>query len=407
MTGASTPRSKKVHARARRWTKLAVLALALPLVAGKPAAADPLPNILLVIGDDVGWPYYGFMGHPLIQTPVLDQLAAEGTWFPVAYTTSSLCRPSNPGILTGLHNFQMPVVTKALDTSVATIANQLHTVGYINFHGGKSWPGGIGFLEREYGFDDLASDDLIGVHEFARQTLDPLNDFIDQHVGTPKFIWAAPFIPHAPHDPPPWAEAIYANLSIDTKFKSYFAAISQLDDMVGDILTKLDEVGERDNTVTIYLSDNGYGLPKSKGKFTNSGYQTPIILHDPRSPGKGQRSEFAHAVDVFPTILDLAGVPLPPGPYEGLPLHKVGDIAWRTHLMGQHTKKFGKVLESRHIRDADGFRLEIKKCGDDPKLWDLNQYPFQQKKEKDLQAHAARVATLTAALDAWWNPCTP
>ena len=173
-----------------------------------------IPNIILIIGDDHGWPYFGFMGHPIVRTPHLDALAAESTLFPNGFTTASSCRASLMSLLTGLHPAQWDERVEALEREGAsrrgqhvianfvTLPRLLATRGYVSFQGGKYWEGTF----RDGGFTHGTKNSLEpaapGAWErmqaaaggaglkLGRSTMQPLWDFLDAHRGGP-FLSAA------------------------------------------------------------------------------------------------------------------------------------------------------------------------------------------------------------------------
>ena len=385
------------------------------------SVASSNPNFLIVVGDDIGWPYYGFMGDPHVQTPNLDQLSQEGTWFPVAYTTSSLCRPSNPSIASGLYNFQTPSIGKTPDPETPTLANQLATAGYRSFAGGK-WPtvpgrehaheAGWEVLAEEFARPGEMSCACEGPHSFARDasSSQALTGFLDDYGSEPWIAWVAPYTTHVPYQPNAQFQ-IY-----DTgkkKANQFYATVSQLDDWIGWVRSELEARGELDNTVIIYLSDNGAGpgdpkLKPSKSKHSEGGYRTPIILWggaSTRLEGSGKRLEFAHAVDIFPTILGLAGIPLPEGPeYHGQRLDRVGEVPWREVLVGQHARKFASRSNARHARDERYF-MTAKGCPKKLVFFDLEANPYSPPKIRSADLDAERAATLASAVDQWWDPC--
>ena len=116
------------------------------------APTPPLrPNIILVIGDDHGWPYFGFMGDPVVETPHLDALASVSTWFPNGFVTASTCAPSLRTLLTGLHPIQWSAHRQRLRRAGVTVAERIRQFetlprllarnGYASFQGGKYWDG--------------------------------------------------------------------------------------------------------------------------------------------------------------------------------------------------------------------------------------------------------------------------
>lgn len=189
------------------------------------------PNIVMIISDDQAWTDYGFMGHPQIQTPNIDRLAAGSAVFKRGYVPTALCRPSLATMITGLYPHQhgitgndpSPETAKPNSSEyaklreqliskldrVATLPRLLAQAGYLSHQSGKWWEGPYqrgGFTHgMTQGFPASPS----GRHgdeglSIGRQGLEPIFQFIElaNRDQKPFFIWYAPFLPHTPHNPP-------------------------------------------------------------------------------------------------------------------------------------------------------------------------------------------------------------
>jgi uncharacterized sulfatase len=320
----------------------ALLLLAAALAGGCRAeeVAGP-PNIVLVIADDLGWPDSGFMGSPIVQTPHLDRLAAEGTVFRNGYATASICRPSLRSLLTGLHPVQWTSRLQQLAREgverphaeailgFTTLPALLRQVGYASFQGGKFWEGTYALA----GFDEgmqLTGDGRYRSEEgkpLGRETLEPLSRFLDAHRDRLFFVWFAPMLPHVPHDAPEAYRSLYRDRGFSSTAVGYYANVTRFDAVVGELVAELGERGLLERTLLVYLSDNGWDQPPDleivdprfdgpRGKRTmyDLGFRTPIVLHWPgRVPEGVVREELVSTVDLFPTLLDYAGAPVPPG----------------------------------------------------------------------------------------------
>jgi arylsulfatase A-like enzyme len=308
------------------------LAAALPLLAGcgrtvAPAAVDR-PNVVLVIGDDLGWQDYGFMGSEVVQTPTLDRLAAEGTVFETGYVPASVCRPTMRTLLSGLHPLQWKHRVEELaargtaiepQTEVRAIETQprlLAAAGYATFQAGKLWEGetfrDAGFTHgtkrrAPAGFAlDRASLRLM------RVTMEPLRRFLDQ-APRPFYIWLAPLLPHQPHDPPERLLARY-DPGLAPAARAYYANVTRFDEGVGELVAMLRERDLLASTLIVYLADNGWSVDPERGKHTlhESGLRTPVLFSWPGHV-KAQRLApgLVDAADVVATIFDYAGVEPP------------------------------------------------------------------------------------------------
>jgi arylsulfatase A-like enzyme len=408
-----------------------VLGSAIPAGAGEKAR----PNIILIISDDHAWTDYGFMGNKNVRTPNIDRLAAEGRTFTRGYVTTALCSPSLATLLTGKHPHQHritgndPVKGKMREDWLerflrhAMLPRLLAMSGYLTLQTGKFWmrrPGDVGFTH------DMGETDRHGGKALAigRETMQPIYDFIDKAKSEKKpfFVWYAPFLPHTPHNPPPRLLQKYAGIEGAARAK-YYAMIEWLDETCGDLMAKLKARGIDDNTIIIFLADNGWNQ-FGKGTPYENGVRTPIIV---RWPDKVQprvdREHLAGNIDVMPTLLSAAGVPVP----EGLPgLNLLDDRAvaardtlflanfshdmvsadepekslWtRTCVHGQW-KLVSWVANPPEVKPSGG--TTHKDPGALQELFDLS---ADAQETRNLAAQQPeRVRDLQARLDAWWAP---
>ena len=304
-------------------------------------AGDPPPHILFIIGDDHGWPYSGFMGDPLVQTPELDALAEGGTLFDYGYSTASVCAPALQTLLTGLHPHQWIMRKEQIEQDIGariptglevsyfddTLPRRLSGLGYRSFQAGKHWEGTFDMAGFDAGTaQNFTVGGLIKDGEgFGRaEPIDPLWDFVDTAGEEPLFLWIAPKLPHVPLDPPAEFQMLYQEQGLADSAFLYYANITRLDALVGEILSGFSTRGLLENTLVIYLSDNGWEqdpyvehwmgffLGGEKGKLSNHelGYRTPIIFNWQGQVPSGQiLDDLVSFEDVFKTILDYAGSP--------------------------------------------------------------------------------------------------
>jgi uncharacterized sulfatase len=325
---------------------LCCAALALPVQ--EPAQGAVRPNIVLAIADDQDYEHFGFLGHPLARTPTLDRLAAEGVLFPVAHATPR-CRPTLAELLVGRWPHQSGITYNDGQEKLSprgTLPILLHEAGYATYCGGKFWEGDL----RAQGFDRPEQRD----EAFGRQGQEDLFRFLEERRDAPFFVWWAPSIPHTPHNPPRellrhfQGAAIPAPGYCEENARAFqkaerlsLAMGAWLDQELGRLVAKLDELGELEETLFVFLSDNGWssGLP-SKGSPLEKGVRTPLVFRWPVRFAPARLEQLVDVVDVFPTLLDCAGVPIPAGLpgrslrplLEGLEGLETG--AGREHLFG-------------------------------------------------------------------------
>ena len=323
-------------ARRRTAPRLHAIALVLALLAGAVAhAQERPPNVLLLIGDDLGWPYAGFMGNPIVRTPNLDALAAGGTTFVNTHSPSSVCVPALRTLLAGIHTEQWERRSGELVAALGpqpyrsevrffrTMPRELVRRGYLAWEGGKLWEGTFATAGFTHGLATSLSTNVFGSvgDDFGRTgwsegtALAPLQGFLDQVGDAPFFLWVAPMLPHVPYDAPAELTALYAGLGLDPVEARYYANVSWLDALVGAVLGELDARGLREDTLVVFVSDNGKsatqdasGVGQTKGTLYEMGFRQPLVLHWPgRVPAGVVRDDLVSTLDVPATILDYAG----------------------------------------------------------------------------------------------------
>jgi uncharacterized sulfatase len=357
----------------RRLGLLALSSLLLACGGGPP----PPPNLVLVIGDDQGWPDFGFMGSQEVRTPRLDALAAESVVFPLGYSTSSLCRPALRTLLTGLHPMQYtrlhyglaadsedPVAAEQVVRAVDTLPRLLGERGYTSFEAGK-------YMEGHYaaaGFDagmveEVGPAGMRDADRLVRETMEPVFDFVDANADRPFFLWFAPKLPHLPHDAPARFAEPFREAGLDGRTWPYYAAISWFDEALGELLDHLDAAGLRERTLVVYLVDNGWdtaqpeslehavlGGPQGKKSLYELGFRTPILLRWPGTLEPARHEGVLISIsDLFPTLLEAAGAPVPPD--------RIGHSLW-PFLEGRAGPPRSELVGWTHaVRDAPGGRI--------------------------------------------------
>jgi arylsulfatase A-like enzyme len=424
----------------RRFARLGFMVLLGASAATFPAAAQR-PNVVLIIADDQAYGDYGFMGHPTVRTPHLDRLAAGGAVFTRGYVTSSLCRPSLATILTGLYPHQHRITCNdppddlsppqrlvqraeqiAYIERVPTLARQLSKQGYLCFQSGKWWEGDYrrgGFTHGmthgdpqrggRHGDEGLA---------IGRQGLQPIFDFLDATGGKPFFLWYAPMLPHEPHNPPEKYLAHYRNSVKSIHVARYYAMIEWFDQTCGDLLAYLDRKKLADNTLVVFLADNGWiqqpdargFAPRSKRSPYEGGLRTPVVLRWPKriAPSRDAQS-LVSSIDLAPTILRACNLPPTTG-MQGVDLRRREALAAREAVFGE---VFGHSAVDVHRPKAN---LQYRWCirghwklidpepsnvpGGRPELYDLAVDPAERGNLASDRPET--VAQLRSLLDGWW-----
>lgn len=307
------------------------------------ACAAPL-NVVYIISDDHAWTDYSFMGHQQVKTPHIDQLAKEGLTFRRGYVPSSLCCPSLATILTGKYPSQhkitsndppMPAdvakakfhqskaflegrerINKLMDAQ-RTLPRILTENGYLAMQTGKWWQGEFSRGGFTHGMTMGGRHGDAGL-DIGRKTMKPIDDFLDLSVAQKKpfFLWYAPLMPHDPHTPPQRLLEKYRKLTPSVHQARYWAMIEWFDESIGQLLDSLKKRGLAENTLIVYVADNGWiqslnnpkYAPKSKQSPYDGGLRTPIFFHLPGKVPAQQAEELAISVDIMPTVLSILGI---------------------------------------------------------------------------------------------------
>ncbi|MCO6456830.1 MAG: sulfatase [Pirellulaceae bacterium] len=434
-------------------------------------AASRPPNVVLIISDDQAWTDYGFLGHEHVRTPRLDQLARESAVFPRGYVPTALCRPSLATILTGLYAHQHGItgndpgladggpagqrnsaeyrqlcerLISHIDR-VPTLPRLLAAKGYASFQSGKWWEGNYrrgGFTAGMTHGDPQRG----GRHgdeglKIGRQGLQPVFDFLAQNGDQPFLLWYAPFLPHTPHNPPARLLEKYQQAGRPEALAKYWAMCEWFDETCGQLLDYLDEHGLRENTLVVYVTDNGWiqrteqtevpagwsqaYAPRSKQSAYDGGTRTPIMFRWPGKIPPGTHSSVVSSIDIAPTVLAACGVEAPrelPGvnlldACQGRPLtreaifgegfaHDVADVddpsrsllyRWciegRWKLLLNYNGQLGRYKSSHKPRIWE------------PQLFDLLEDPFETRNVA--AEHAEVVERMAGKIKLWWNASLP
>ncbi len=322
------------------------------LLLAVPAMSAEKPNILFVLTDDQGWWDVGMRGNKDLDTPVLDALSEESVDFSRFYA-APVCAPTRAGLMTGRYCFRTGLYNTrfggdTLGLSEVTIAEQLKKAGYRTgcfgkWHLGKYAPyqphhrGFDEFLGHYHGhIDKYDYPDQI-VHngkpvEARRYVTDLFTDaaieFIETNQKQPWFCYLPFNAPHSPwvvgtsHDGQARGDLLinkYLKRGLELREARIYAMIDIIDQNVGRLLKTLDELKLTDNTVVLFMTDNGgvsrhfkAGLRANKGSIYEGGVRVPLFVRWPKHfPAGGRVEAQCSHVDLFPTFCELAGVPLP------------------------------------------------------------------------------------------------
>ena len=394
------------------------------------------PNVLLILADDQGYGDLSYHGNPYLKTPHLDDLAKQSTEFTRFYV-SPVCAPTRASLLTGRYNMRCGVhgVTAGRETmsaSETTIAEALKPAGYHTalfgkWHLGSHYPN----VPHAQGFDEF-----IGFRfghwidyydpQFERNgkpyplhgyVTDALTDqairFVRERANDPFFLYLAYNVPHAPFMAPERHWKIYSQMGLPQDTAAAYALTACMDENIGRLLHALEENGIANDTIVIFLSDNGpngdrynCGLRGKKGSVYEGGNREPFFIRWPGHISAGKRIDtIAAHIDVYPTLLDLCGVNSPKGnPIDGrslVPLIRGNGATWHNRMLFVHSERpvdpnslYPGTVRTQQFNLVNG--------------QELYEIPSDPGEQKNIAAdHPQIVEQLRAAYKAWFQDVLP
>jgi arylsulfatase A-like enzyme len=409
------------------------------------------PNVLLIITDDQGYGDFSIHGNPHLQTPHIDSLGHSGVRFERFYV-NSFCAPTRAALLTGRWPLRTGVhgVThnkEAMKPSEVTLAEALKADGYQTacigkWHNGEQYPftpGGQGF-EHVFGFNNGHWNNYFDA-TLLRDTkpeptkgyiTDVLTDeamrFITMKQNEPFFCYVAYNAPHSPYQVPDKYFDKFKAKGFEDNVAAFYGMCENIDDNVGRLLAHLDTLKLAENTIVLFLTDNGgtagvktynAGMRGGKTSVHEGGTRVPLFVRWPAAKWTPHVAKpITSHIDLYPTLLDLCGVKAPKGPrIDGVSLRPLlemrGDSPWPDRMLFTHnpideTNKFpGAVRTQRHrlVREIKGSGGGSKAVANDSsaKPWQLYDMEVDPGQKQDIAAdHPEMVNRLSAAYDAWF-----
>lgn len=366
-------------------------------------AAEPPPNVVIILADDLGYGDLGCYGHPKFKTPRIDQMAAEGARLTQFNCPAPFCAPTRSSLMTGRQPFRCGMTQNpapdggpaadalSLPKSEITIAQVLKSAGYATGMVGK-WHLGHkpGALPTDRGFDEYYgipySNDMrpVQVLEGTKATEYPVvqatlttrysqraTDFIRRNAKQPFFLYFAEAMPHKPLAAP---EKHYKKSGAGL----YGDALADLDDSVGAVLDALKQAGVEDRTLVLFTSDNGAwfggscgGLRGMKGTNYEGGYRVPMIAHWPgKIPAGHVSDQLAVMMDLFATVLHVTGAKMPDDRVQDgrniLPLLTSDAKSPHDFVFGHQNSKLATIRDVRwklHVLPASQMKLKAEADG--------------------------------------------
>jgi len=290
--------------------------------------AQNQPNILVFIADDAGMDF-GCYGNPGIKTPNIDQLAADGMRFDNMFLTTSQCSPSRTSMLSGMfpHTIGTEDLHNPLPDSVKIVPGYLSEAGYytgvmLKTHIGKAGEAQFDWYDKGFWPDYVQG-------RWFDKALGNFQTFLDNAEDKPFFMWMGFVDPHraygereevpenrAPKVNDPAKTVVPPYLVDDPATREdlalYYDEITRMDSQIGEFMAELEKRDLAENTIVIFLSDNGFPFPRGKATVYDSGIKTPFVV---KWPGKVKQGSsyggLGSTIDLAPTLLEMAGIEKP------------------------------------------------------------------------------------------------
>ena len=431
---------------------LGSLASAAAISCGQSSARAP--NVVIVITDDQGYGDLACHGNPQLRTPNLDRFHNESVRF-TNFHVDPLCAPTRAGLLTGRYAYRTGVTAAYAGRSIlrrdeVTLANMLSDAGYRTglfgkWHLGDNWP----YRPNERGFDETVACWSGGVtqaadwwgndyfddtyyrnnvpEKFTGYCTDVFFDeglrFIEQHRDQPFFLFLPTNTPHAPYWVDDRYREPYLRMGVEEPRASFYGMIENIDENFGRLRTKLSELGIEDNTILVFMTDNGSsagwregfnaGMRNGKGSNYDGGHRVPLFVRWPEGGIDGGRDvgSLAAHIDLVPTLLELTGIAEPDIAFDGVSLTPQltgrGDSpADRTHfIQHQQVRREGEFqMESPRPFYHSAVLTNRWRLVNGRELYDMSVDPSQ---EDDVAGdHPEVVASLRSRYEAWWDDVT-
>lgn len=433
-----------------RWMLLILLLLASDLTLAKQ------PNVVLILTDDQGYGDVGAHGNAKIKTPNLDKLWSESVRL-TDYHVDPTCSPTRSALMTGRYSTRTGVWhtimgRSMMSTDEVTLAEMFASAGYQcgmfgKWHLGDNYPlraqdqgfhtavyhggGGVGQGPDYWGNDYF--DDIYWrngkTEKFEGYCTDiwfsEATKFIEENKDQPFFCYIATNAPHGPYLVAEEYSKPYTKAGIPSPMDKFYGMITNIDQNVGKLREKLNELGLSENTIFIFTTDNGTaagvanrrgedgwagfndGMRGQKGSEYDGGHRVPFFIHWPAgnlSKGRDVPQLAAH-VDVLPTLADLTGIELPTAnPLDGKslkPLLYGQKIAWPARTLFVHSQRIQHPEKWR----KSAVMTERWRLVNGKELFDIQADPGQ--KTNLAQEHPEIVAELSGVYEKWWVSLKP
>lgn len=428
-----------------------LLVARLPAIALVAAEVPRRPNVVVIITDDQGYGDFSLHGNPHLKTPNLDKLGQSGVRFERFYV-NSFCSPTRAALLTGRYPLRCGVwgVThnkEAMRPEEVTLAEALRAGGYRTacigkWHNGEQFP----YTPPGQGFDEFFGFHNGHINNYFDTELirgasaaltrgyisDVLTDeairFIRANRSAPWFCYLAYNAPHSPYQVPDRYFDKFKAKQLDDDVAAFYGMCENIDDNVGRVLSALEQLGLARDTIVVFLTDNGgtagvklynAGMRGGKTSVHEGGCRVPLFIRWPaRLPEPRVVGKIASHIDLYPTLLDLCGVPRPAGPpLDGIslrPLLEGRDAAWPDRVLFtqnpiSETNRYPGAVRTQQYRlvreirgPGGGSRAKAKDAS--ASAWQLYDMEADPGETRNLaQQQPGEVARLSKLYEAWYD----
>ncbi len=396
-----------------KFTYLLAFCLA-PIIFSCTESKSSQPNVLFILTDDQGWGDMSSHGNEILETPTLDQLAKDGAEFENFYV-SPLCAPTRASLLSGRYHLKTGATSvsnglEIMDAEETTLAELFKANGYETgifgkWHNGSHYPNRptdqgfdefIGFCAGHWSnyFDTKLDSGITEIQSKGYITdflTDKAIDFIERKKDKPFFCYVPFNAPHSPFQVPDKYFDKYKAKGLDNELASIYGMVENVDDNIKRLLDKLETSGLAENTLVIFMTDNGPNshrynghMKGVKGKVDEGGVRVPALFKWPEKIKEGKKIEsIAAHIDLYPTLAELCHLKSIPG--------RTLDGQSQASLLLGKSEKAEKDRElfthvaflDKELKDNPGalrtnqFRFVYK--GEQPELYDMILDPSQQK----------------------------
>ncbi len=409
------------------------------------------PNVLVILTDDQGFGDFSLHGNPHLSTPHIDRLGRQSVRFD-RFFVNTFCAPTRAALLTGRYPLRTGVfgVThnkEVMRTAEITLAEALRDAGYRTacigkWHNGEQFPftpPGQGFDEF-FGFHNGHINNYFDTELLRGSKSEPTRGFISDVLTDeairfvsgrrerPFFCWLAYNAPHTPSQAPDRYFDKFKAKGLDDVTSAFYGMCENLDDNVGRLLAKLDEWQLAENTIVVFMTDNGgtggvkhfnAGMRGGKTSVHEGGSRVPCFIRWPKQLREPRVVEqIAAHIDVMPTLLDLCGVTPPKGvKFDGRslrPLLEGRESGWPERTLFTHnpineTNRYPGAVRTqrwRLVREIKGPMGGSRAQGNDAgaSAWQLYDMPADPAEEHDVaKQHADVVTALSRQYETWFD----